>query len=335
MKKEKEKKKISSLARVGRVVLIVLALYLFVSAAATAIAPAVLFGRCDGGTRFSLRYSDADAEAYPRTAFSFTSGGNTLRGYLYRPEDPKGLLVIVNGIKNGSDVHLPHIRAFYDDGWAVATYDATGVGESEGRGVRGLPQVRADLFAFLDCRESDPGLSGMKTVLFGHSAGAYAAACALGRDGISGAILISGFDKPSETMMYHARARVGVLADIEYPFMLLGNFIAFGPGSDEEAHEAIIRSETPVMIVGGDSDDTVPGDVSLMRYREEIGDGRAVFIEAGGERGEHSTPWLTKEAAEYVNSFEGEEPDRARANELDPDFLRLVLDFADSSIESR
>ncbi|MBQ6677995.1 MAG: alpha/beta fold hydrolase [Clostridia bacterium] len=334
--KKTENKKRGTVGLIVKIILTAAALFVVLSVVATALVPVFMFPRSDGGTGFNLVYSDADSKDYPRERFTFASRGNELVGYLYPRNDPKGLVVLVNGIKNGTDAHLNHIKAFYDDGWSVATYDATGVGESGGNGTFGLAQVKVDLFAFLDYLKTDERMNSLPVVLFGHSAGGYAAACALGKyDYIRGTVVISAFDTPSETMAYHAKARVGFLADVEYPFMLLGNLIAFGADADAKAHESVAASDTPVLIVGGSSDDTVPYAVSLYRFKDEIGRcGVEFYMPGDEERNEHSTPWLTRKAAEYVNSWQGGEVDRELANELDPDFLGVVLDFFENSVSS-
>ncbi len=331
-----ENKKRGTVRRIFKILLTAAALFVVLSVVATALVPVFMFPRADGGTGFNLIYSENDAKDYPRGKFTFDSHGNRLTGFFYGRDDPKGLVVLVNGIKNGSDAHLNHIKAFYDDGWSVVTYDATGVGESEGSGTFGLAQVKVDLFAFLEYLKTDERMNSLPVVLFGHSAGGYAAACALGKYGlIRGAVVISAFDTPSETMIYHAKKRVGFLADVEYPFMLLGNLIAFGADADAKAHEAVGASDTPVLIVGGSSDDTVPYDVSLYRFKDSIKrDGLTFFAPEEEERNEHSTPWLSREAAEYVNTWSGGEVNRDLANELDPAFLALVLDFFNEAVRS-
>ena len=331
-----EKKERGTVRRIAKILLVAAALFVVLSVVSAVIYPYVCFGRCDGNTAFSLTYADIDGAAYPREPFEFKSGKNTLRGYLYLPEDPKGLVVVVNGIKNGADVHLPHIEAFYDDGWAVATYDATGVGRSDGGGTVGLSQVKVDLFAFFEYLKGDEYLSTLPTVLFGHSAGGYAAACAVGEDSrVAGAICISSFDRPTETMIYHGRRVVGFFADLEYPLLALSVASLCGPDADAPAHEAVAASSVPVMIVESSSDDTVPYEIGLLRYRDEfdLNPNVSYYSTDDGSRNEHSTVWLTEEAAEYVNSFGGGEVDRQRANELDPEFLAIVLDFMNSAIK--
>ena len=330
-----EKKERGAAKRILKILLAAAAVFVVFSLVSTALYPLVIFGRSDGATRFSLSYADIDAEAYPREPFEFRSGGNTLRGYLYAPDDPKGLVVIVNGIKNGADCHLPHITAFYDDGWAIATYDATGVGQSDGWGTVGLPQVKVDLFAFLEYLSGSGLFSDLPTVLFSHSAGGYAASRAVAEDPrIDAAVIIAPYDRASEVMIYQSRRYVGPLADAEYPFLKLSLLTACGADADDPAHESLARASVPVMIVEGVSDDAAPPSTGLSRFKDELSANPNVtfYTVDDIERNEHSTLWLTHDAAEYVNTYDGDAPDKRAANELDPGFLAVVLDFMNAAI---
>ena len=314
--------------------LIILAVYCVSSVLLSAVMFRVLFPRKDGISPVRWNYEEIDRTAYPRERFQFRSGSNLLTGYRYPAAEAKGLIVVVNGIGAGADSHLAEIMYFTDHGWSVATWDATGVGESEGRGLIGLQQIRLDLLAFL---EELPDLGGgLPVVLYAHSAGAYAAATTLtGDTPVRGAVCLCGFDSPVSLMLYHARKRVGPLADLQYPFLLLENRFLFGKDADVSAVEALRNSSVPVLLIECNSDDYVPHEQGLLQDLTALTgtDIRMITVDTGW-RNEHNTPWLSASAAEYVGSLEKNAPaDKARANELDPDFMALILDFFDAAVQ--
>ncbi len=316
------------------IALCALLLYCAISMLASAIVFSAIFPRRDGTSPLRYTYEEL-APGCPRKAFSFSSGKNTLHGYRYDAEDPKGLIVVVNGIGDGADAHLPEIVAFVHAGWSVATWDATGVGSSEGRGTIGLQQITGDLAAFLRTCERSGAWDGFPVVLYGHSAGAYASAVNLKQfDTIRAAVCISGFDRPVTLMYEHAKQRFGFFATFQYPFLALESAILFGADANDSAREAIDAVDTPVLIIGGDSDDLVSYKNSLIRDPDQYKNPNVRCIEiVSAYRNEHSTPWLSPGAARYRLEYrDGDPVDKELANVLDPEFIKTVLRFFEDSI---
>ncbi len=318
-----------SLRKGLKILLVVVLVYTLSSMLLSAVMFRVLFPRTDGLSPIRYTYSEVDQETYPRQAFSFPSGDHTLSACRYPAADERGEIVVINGISAGIDSHLSEIMYFVDHGWSVVTWDATGVGNSGGRGIMGLQQVRLDLMAYLDYRRAQG--ETLPLVLYGHSAGAYAAASVLEGDGygVCGAVCMCGFDSPMSVMLYHARQYAGVLADAQYPFLLLENRFLFGKDADVSAIAAINRSRAPVLLVESSSDDLVPHELGLLRNGTDFANPHvsAVTVDSNW-RNEHNTPWLSSAAAEYVGSLEpGETVDKERACQLDDAFMAQVLAF--------
>ncbi len=316
------------------IALCALLLYCVLSMLATAVVFRVIYARRDGLPPLQYTYAELRPDCRSER-FSFPSGRNTLSGRRYDADDPKGLIVLVNGIGDGADAHLMEIVAFVHAGWSVATWDATGVGDSEGRGVIGLQQIREDLSAFLACQKQSDAWRGLPVVLYGHSAGAYAAAAELpAHPEIRAAVCISGFDRPVALMHAHAKKRVGFPADLEYPFLYLENVLLFGVDADDSARAAIDEVTTPVLIVGGNSDDLVPYGNSLIRDPKAYANPNVRCIEiTSAYRNEHSTPWLSVGAARYRAELTDADPiDKALANELDPAFTEMLLQFYEAAL---
>ena len=210
------------------------------------------------------------------------------------------------------------------------------MGESEGRWAVGLQQIRQDLCAYLSFTESPPGREKLPLILYGHSAGGYAALAALseGYD-VDGVISVCGFNSPTDMMMYHSRENVGVLADLEYPFFVLENLFLFGSDASDTALEGINAAEIPILLIEGDSDERFPPSLGLIRYADSFQNPNVEWTTVSAPwRGEHATPWLTEAGAAYVCAWsDSEPPDKEKANELDPDFMNLILDFCDRIIK--
>ena len=316
------------------ILVLVLLIYSLLSAALSAVMYRVLFPRRDGVSEFRYTWAELGAEAPARELFRFPSGDNLLTGYRYEAEDPKGLVVVINGLGAGVDAHLPEIRYFVDHGYSAVTWDNTGIGESEGKWSVGMQQIKLDLLAYLSWQETEAPESGLPVLLYGHSAGGYAACTALETDHrIDGVICISTFDSPIEILLWHARNRVGVLADLQMPFLRLENWFLFGADADGSAFAAIDGAEVPVLIIQGSSDDLVPYSQSLIQYEDVYQNPGVRCLEITTEyRNEHSTPWLSEASACYEYTFpKGETPDKSQANELSESFMEEVLDFLDQA----
>ncbi len=327
-KRETPRRKLSR-KKVLCVIVICILTFCLLSMAGSAAAFRLLFPRQSGVPKLHFSYEELNAPI-PRTGFTFPSGKNQLRGWCYDAAQPQGRIVVVNGIGAGADEHLQEILYFVEHGWSVLTWDATGVGRSEGRGIIGLQQIREDLEAFLQWYPGSELSDGLPLYLYGHSAGAWATAhCLDDSPAIRAAVCLCGFDRPGQLMYYHARQRVGILAAPEYPFLLLENRFLFGADAEDSAREAISAASIPVLIIGCSSDDLVPREFSLAANPDAYANPNARCTEITSQyQNEHAAPWLSPAAAEYVYFLEdGDEIDKARASELDTDFLQSILDF--------
>ena len=280
--------------------LIALLIYAALSMLGAAVIFRAVFGRSErGALSVELRYADLDAELYPRQALRFASGKNTLQGYLYGADGGPGIVVVAHGLAGGADSHLAETKYFLDQGWRVFCFDGTGTRESEGRGTRGLSQMKLDLRAAIRFLEAEYPEAPL--LLYGHSMGAYAAATVLNDcPEIRAAVCVSCFDSPVETMYYHSRRRVGALAATGYPFLVLWNRLLFGAEANESAAAAISETEVPVLVVQGSRDETVPEAISLFSRSEALRDPNAETLLVEQEpRNRHSTVWLSAESADY------------------------------------
>ena len=320
--------------RVCIILVITVLSYVVVSIAGSAVVFGIVFARTDAVSAFELTYDDVDNIKYPREDISFLSGKNRLRGAVYPKQNARALIIVANGMNCCLDRHLPEILRFLDSGFCVMTFENTGVGKSEGAGTVGIAQARLDLDAAIDYAQDDEMMGRLPLLLYGHSLGGYAAATALeDRGSIRAVVCVSGFDSPNENMYHSAKQRVGFLASLQYPFMCLQNFFLFGDKSDLSAVDAINSTDTPVLVTGGNSDDIVTDEVSILGKADRITNPNAVVREISEEyRGEHSTVWLSRESAKYL--AETKNPtDKAKANILDDGFMDMILKFYGKAVD--
>ena len=336
--------------------LVFLLVYTLGSMAFSAVFFHVMFSRRDSLPEIvTVPYEMLDSARYPRREIRFLSGENTLHGWLYGEGGKKGLIIIAPGINDGADSHLAEMMAFADGGFAVLTYDATGMLQSGGADKVGLQQAKRDLLAAIDYAHRDSALAAQPLFLYGHSQGAYAAAAVLDEADVSAAVCLSGFDSPVGTMYGKAKEYVGVLADMQYPFLYLQNRFVFGNDADDRAIESLnLSGGTPVRIFYGSADKVIPYPLSQYARAEDIVNPNAACELIDSEyRSGHCYMWLSEDAAKYVaerqqalydlrDACGGELPkevlddfyretDPERATETDRAFMNEILDFYSAS----
>ena len=249
-----------------------------------------------------LRYGDIDG--YDREMVRFKSGNNTLVGYIYGEENDKGLIVIAHGLGAGAESYLAETRYFVDNGWRVFSFDCTGSHESEGKGTIGLAQSVLDLDSALNYIGSDGRLHGLPIVLFGHSWGGYAVAAVLnyGHD-IAAAASIAGFNAPMEILFEQAKKMMGAFAYVEYPFLWAYQTMLFGRAAQLTAVGGINSTDTAIMIVHGEEDQTISYDkASIMAHQSEITNPNVVYKTCRADnRNGHMNLLRSDAAAEYIN----------------------------------
>lgn len=312
--------------RVLSALLIFLLSFSAISMIVTVIVFHTVFPRSDDISEFAYTYTQMEDLGYPYQRVAFPSGENTLSGYVYAPDDPKALVVIASGFGDSGACHLAEMTAFVDSGYSVLCYDATGVGESEGSGKIGLTQPSRDLKAALSYIDEDKTLSELPILLYGHSAGGYAAASCMDHEDVKAAVIICAFDDPVHLMRESARQYVGILADIEYPFLLLENRLLFGSG--QSASACIEQASAPVAVYEGAEDERVPVSQRLSSRLRTEDEAVSIRICDEANRSGHSGVWLSESALSYRSEHTaGAVVDPKKANDLDPDFMSSVLTF--------
>ena len=209
---------------------------------------------------------------------TFPSGENMLSGRLF---DSTGdtLVVIAPGLRSHIGDFVPIITTLvqeYDRD--VFIFDMTGSCESEGDSCLGFPQAVSDLHAALDY--IDRAYDYEDIFLVGHSRGGYAVCCVLEtRTDIDAAVSINSPGSPMDAVMGGSVNAVGWLAYGNYPTLYLYQALLFDfQSTAQTAADAINSSNTPVLIIQAQQDETVRWDrFSIYADKEEITGQNAEF----------------------------------------------------------
>lgn len=296
--------------RILKIVIIILCILVLVFSLVSFFAVKIIFrdmfGRADIPEYSAfIRYDDV-SDKYEREEVSFKSGENTLTGHIYGNSNEKGLVVISHGIGGYSESYFDEIRYFADNGYKVFAFDNTGSGRSEGDGTTGMAQSAIDLEAALTFAESDERLNSLPIFLFGHSWGGYAVTAVLdnGHD-IAAAASVAGYNSPMGIIYEFGQNMLGKpFAFIEYPFMWLNNKLLFGSEANVSAVDSINSTDTPVMIIHGNGDETVKYDgASIIAQKENITNPNVVYKTIEGETNGHNSLFYTAEAVRYQNEI--------------------------------
>jgi len=291
---------------------IIIALILLLLIAGISIPTVLLmrknFGRGDyTDRRLSAYYRYEDyADRYDRENVQFTSGKNTLQGYIYGSGNDKGLIVFAHGIGTGHESYLNQLLWFVDAGWCVFTYDATGSGSSEGSGTRGLVQSVIDLDLALSFAEQDARLADMPCFVMGHSWGGFAAAAILDYPyDITASASISGYAYPMDMLDKGAADALGSTFAPVFHFAARSyQELIFGKDASRNAVDAINGSQTPILLIHGDDDAVVPYDTcSILSYRSALTNPIAEYITVSGAYAGHSDLLYSDAANAYSDDF--------------------------------
>lgn len=332
-------KKHKTIKKVLLVLLVSFLSFVVFSVAASAVVFEFIFQRADYYDETLPTYADLDEKLYPRKEVGFASSNGKLYGYFYGLdiEHKNGVVIIAGGIQSSAERYLSAVTFFVDNGWCVFCYDGTGVGKSDGDSLVGLPQNKVDLINAIDFVRQEPKLTSLPLVLYGHSVGGYASLAAINDrpEEIAAVVSMGAFEAPAKTMHYHAKQYVGILADIEYPFLCFHNWMLFGNDANESAIDAINSTDIPILIIEGSDDKIVPKDISIGNRLGDITNPNVSYIEIDDNgRNGHSTMWLSADAAEYgaklyalIEQDDTAELDidRLRAHSVDEELMNCVL----------
>ena len=267
------------------IVLIIVATFIVINSIISYIIASKIFNKVFRRQDFNenhelLSYNDIK-DKYQRKEYSFKSGKNTLKAYLYGNLCQRGFIVYVHGLCPGHQGYLSDITSLVDKGYQVFTYDFTATGASDGKKFSGLDQQKKDLKACLKFLQESDEFKNYDIFLYGHSMGAYGvSACQNASSKIKASVAISGYDKPYQEIM----------SSISDPNKKFFHFISIYPifikllidsgfSFNTSASKVISKSNKPILIIHGSKDETVPLDkISIYSKKDKIKNKNASFL---------------------------------------------------------
>lgn len=245
-------------------------------------------------------------ERLPREEFWIPSGEHRLRAYYYAKENQKGLVVLAHGFHAGADDYLPLILRLWENGFAILSYDVTGVYASEGDGVVGMCQSLVDLDRVFDYTEKNAPFDKMEKVVVGHSWGGYASASVLAlHPEIRSAVLLAPMNSGPMMAIETAEQYAGKIAYTGKPILEAYQKVLFGEYMQYNGVGGINATNAPVLIAQG-VDDTIiaPDRQSITAHLDEIENPNVTLYWGKGLNGSHTGIWHSVASEEYQREVE-------------------------------
>lgn len=236
-----------------------------------------------------------------RIEYDFYSGNNKLKGYYYKNNDSKGLVIACHGMTSQADSeNLAYQNYFVSNGYSLFSFDFTAHGKSEGSSMNGLSQAAYDVKACYDFIFEN-NLYENNIILIGHSLGGYGVAAALNL-GVKANYLItfSAFDNPYDTMLRYSKNSMGDIVNLTLPTFYLTSNMKYGANNYLSASEGIKKSNIKSLVIHGANDKNIPlDDASLISHVTNYQNVEKEILVGVG----HNTPWFSTKAIDYVNDI--------------------------------
>lgn len=195
-----------------------------------------------------------------------TVAGKSLHVWWVDAIDAEKTVVLLHGWGSSASQLLPLALLFHASGYNVCMLDARNHGQSDGHGFSSLPRFAEDTESVLDWIKQAKPIKCRTLVLVGHSLGA--GACLLvasRRNEISAVVSLAAFSHPEFVMRrFLTRWPIPeslILLVLKYVQWVIGfRFDHIAPVT------SIGKIKSPVLLVHGDADTTVPLDQAKLIY---------------------------------------------------------------------
>ncbi len=264
---------------------------------------------------FNVRYETAeylkfhldDFDGLKADKHEFTSNdGTRLVGYRYYTDGVKahGVVVIAHGFGGGGhNSYMDFDYYFAQHGYDVFAYDATGNDESDGNGVKGIPQGVADLSCAIDHLQNIDELKDLPVMLWGHSWGGYCVSAVLNyHPEVKAVASIAGFNRSGDLIKSQGQQMVGGIIGFMMPYVNSIEKSKCGKYSSATALDGFANSKCGVLIAHSSDDTTVPIKYGYdVYYKQYAADERFEFIRY--ENKGHNNIVYSDSYINYLNDF--------------------------------
>ena len=242
-----------------------------------------------------------------RELISFKCGKETLQGYFYEVNNPKGVVITAHGVNSMADAQGQLQNYFVNNNYDVFSFDMTGCGRSSGKGMKTLHESRYCVRNAVKTVQNMDKTKDLPLFLVGHSWGGYGVVSASNDvDGVSAVVAFSGFNQPGDAIYGFAEYSISKAAILTKPALDFALTTIYSSDEWFKASTAIKHNkDTKYFIVQGETDDIVP----LKRYsiytnvdENKCNNVTKVLLPGVG----HSGPWRSKEALDYLDEISKE-----------------------------
>ncbi len=235
-----------------------------------------------------------------RTEYDIKSKYN-LKGYYYKVENSKGLVLAAHGLKSQADGFDAEYQSwFVENGYSVFSIDISGSGRSDGNSAVGLHQSPYDIYAAYQFIV-DNNLLEDKLILVGHSWGAFGSLASLSF-GVKAdyVIAFSAYDNPYDTMLQYSLNYMGPAIYLTIPTFNITTSIKYGSYNNTlSASKSLLESNAKALIIQGKDDKNVPYDgIAVYNKVSETNNITKLLLDGIG----HEGPWRSKASVDYVKN---------------------------------
>ncbi len=228
-----------------------------------------------------LKYEVEEFEQLKQIPVFFPSNHNqTLSGSIYINSEvlqPKGVIIVSPDLGAGHHTYLPEIDYMAQEGYIIFSYDGTGTDASEGESIVGVPQAIIDLDYAIDYIKDKKQFDGFPLMLYGHSAGGYAAISVLTQhQDITAIVERSGFYDSTDLIKTFGAQLMGPVAHLLTPYIKVYEWLKFGEYAKINGLDALNQTKTHVLFMHSQDDDVVSYNQNFVKF-VDLFESRAPF----------------------------------------------------------
>lgn len=243
-----------------------------------------------------------DMVDYSPREITFNSRGFEINGVIYENSDSTDIVILGHTKGGNGEDMLSEAKFFLDNGYSAMVFDYVGCGNSGGSSQVGLQQP---VYNFNDAISFASSEGYEHIYLFGNGVGGYAASACSNREEVVAVVAVSAFSSISDMTLEYATSNMGILGYLEYPVMLLYQYLIYGGDIFKDAVFGINESNVPIVIINGTSDEVVLSEgAALINAKQKITNPNVTYKII--ENGKHSSLLRSESANAFLEQFNSE-----------------------------